>query len=346
MTSSPAGGTADRTGADPGPDEPSVREFAVGAEEAGERLDRIAHRRLAGLSRSETARWIGAGLVRLDGRRRPPGRRCQEGQQVRITLPAGGIRPLSRPPGEQDPLEPEPVPLDVLYEDDGLVVLNKAAGIVVHPGPGHPRGTVANRLLHRYPEMRDVGPPGRPGLVHRLDRGTSGLLLAARREAVRLRLAQAFARREVEKHYLAVVLGRLGERRRVREPIGRDPHAPRRYRCRGRNAREADSEVRPFERLPLSTLVGVRLFTGRTHQARVHLAGIGLPIAGDPLYGPGAPRRGGGRAGAALRKLARPALHAARIAFSHPATGERVTFEAPLPADLAELLGALRGAAR
>ncbi len=223
-------------------------------------------------------------------------------------------------------------------------MLDKPAGLVVHPGPGHPSGTLANGLLHRYPEVRSVGPPGRPGLVHRLDRGTSGLLIAARQEHVRLRLAEAFARREIEKRYLALALGRVARARVLRDPIGRDPKQPQRYRCRGQNARDAESEVWPLEELPLVTLVRIRLHTGRTHQARVHLAGIGHPLAGDALYGPAAPRRGGGVAGAALRRLTRPALHAAEIAFRHPHTGERLHFQRPPPADLAGTVEELRRA--
>ena len=335
----------DRTeGAAPAP--PQFLEIEVGPEEHGQRLDRIASRRLPELSRSETARWVRAGFIRVDGRERLPGRRCRTGQRIRIALPEGGPAPRFRPPGESDPLEAEPLALDILHQDSHLVVINKAAGMVVHPGPGHPRGTVANGLIHRYPEMRSVGPPGRPGLVHRLDRGTSGLLLAARSETVRLRLAERFARRGVEKRYLALVLGRLRAPQRIREPIGRDPKNPQRYRCRGRNARSADSEALPREALPLTTLVEVRLFTGRTHQARVHLAGLGLPIAGDRLYGPGAPRRGGGRAGAVLRRLAWPALHAGRIGFRHPGTGRRVEYEAAVPEHLPAALSALREAGR
>ncbi len=317
----------------------------IGAGEEGDRFDIAAARRLPELSRTEVGRWIAAGIVRLDGRERPPGRRVRAGQHLAVDLPEGGPAPLGRPPGESDPIEAEPVPLEVLHEEPEFVVLNKAAGLVVHPGPGHPGGTVANGLLHRYPEMARVGPPGRPGLVHRLDRGTSGVLLAARTEAVRLRLAAGFARREVKKRYLALVLGTLRARQRILAPIGRDPQYRRRFRCRGRNARAAESEVEPIEHLPLATLAAVRLVTGRTHQARVHLAGIGFPIAGDALYGPGAPRRGGGIAGAALRRLLRhdrPALHAASIRLAHPRTGTPVAFEAPLPNDLRQALAALR----
>ncbi len=317
--------------------------FEVASEDGGRRLDSTAAKRLPRLSRTEVARWVEAGFVLIDGRVRRPGYRCRAGQTVRIAGPAAGA-PRFRPPGEREPLDPEPVPLKILHEDEHLVVLDKPPGIVVHPGPGHPGGSLANGLLHRYPEMSAVGPPGRPGLVHRLDRGTSGVLVAARTETARRRLAESFARRQVEKRYLALVLGRFPGLRRMAEPIGRDPRNSQRYRIRGKNAREALSEARPLEELPLSTLVALSLGTGRTHQARVHLAGAGFPIAGDAMYGPSAPRRGGGRAGAALRRLERPALHAAEIGFLHPASGETVRFAAPLFEDLDRTLAALRQA--
>lgn len=317
-------------------------EFEVGAAEDGRRLDLIASERLPDISRSEAARWVEAGFVLLDGRVRRPSHRCRTGQRVLVKAPGDGRTPLFGAPGENDPLSPEPVPLAVLREDPWLVVIDKPAGLVVHPGPGHREGTLANGLIHRYPEIARVGPPGRPGLVHRLDRGTSGVLVAARTEPARLRLAAAFAERQVEKQYLALVMGRFKEHRRIDEPIGRDPKHGQRYRCRGRYAREAETEVWRLEELPLTTFVGIRLHTGRTHQARVHLAHTGHPIAGDVMYGPGAPRRGGGRAGAALRRLERPALHAAEIAFAHPGTGDPVRFSAPLPADLEGTLRALR----
>ena len=322
----------------------TILDFEVGAAGDGQRLDLVASERLPDISRSEAARWVEAGFVLLDGRVRRPGHRCRAGQRVRIEAPGDGRTPLFGAPGEKDPLSPEPVPLEVLHEDRWLIVIDKPAGLVVHPGPGHRAGTLANGLIHRYPEIARVGPPGRPGLVHRLDRGTSGVLVAARTEPARLRLAEAFAERQVEKQYRALVMGRFGEHQRIAEPIGRDPKNGQRYRCRGRHARQAETDAWPLEELPLSTYVEIRLHTGRTHQARVHLAHVGYPIAGDVMYGPGAPRRGGGQAGAALRRLERPALHAVEIAFIHPGTGEPVRFRAPLAEDFERTLAALRAA--
>ena len=312
-------------------------EFPVGADEDGDRLDRIASRRFPETSRSEVARWAQDGRIELDGRPRRPGTACRAGQQVRVAPPEAPAGPG---------LDPEPVPLAVLHEDEHLAVLDKPPGLVTHPGPGHPTGTLAHGVAARYPETAGVGAPDRPGIVHRLDRGTSGVLVVARTEPARLRLAEAFAARTVDKRYLALVLGRFPEPRRLAEPIGRDPRHPQRYRVRGRSAKDAETEARPLEELPLSAWLELRLHTGRTHQARVHLAGAGRPLAGDALYGPAAPKRGGGRAGAALRRLTRPALHAASITFPHPATGEAVRFEAPLSEDLARVLADLREAAR
>ncbi len=271
-----------------------------------------------------------------------PGRashRCREGQSIRIAIPDE--------PGsfsEDNPPTPEPIPLTILHEDAHLVAVDKPAGLVTHPGPGHRSGTLVNALVHRYPEMLAVGPCGRPGIVHRLDRGTSGALIAARSPAVHRALTAAFAERSVKKRYLALVLGRFEGERFLDRPIGRDPTQRERFRCGGRNAREARTTVFERETLPLSTLVELELHTGRTHQARVHLAGAGFPVAGDLMYGPGAPRRGGGRPGAILRRLTRPALHALRVGFRHPVTGKPFEVEARVPDDLDAAFAGLREA--
>ncbi len=285
------------------------------------------------------ARWIRDGRVLVDGRPRRASHRCRPGERVLIRVPE-----VFGPIGEDEPPASEAIPLRVLRVDPYLVVVEKPAGLVTHPGPGHRNGTVVNALLHQFPEMRRVGPPGRPGIVHRLDRGTSGVLLAARTAAAHAGLTRAFAEREVEKRYLALVLGRFEGERVMDAPIGRDPRRPQLFQCGGRGAREARTTVRAVEPLPLSTLVELDLHTGRTHQARVHLAGAGHPVAGDAAYGPGAPRRGGGRAGAILRRLERPALHALRICFRHPVTRRRVEVEAPPPADFAAAVTGLRNA--
>ena len=320
--------------ADSRPSAPPL-DFVVGADEDRDRLDLVAARRVEGASRSAVARWITAGRALVDGEARDPSHRCRAGARVRLEPPP------APPPG----VTPAPIPLRVLHEDPHLIVLDKQAGLVVHPGAGRPSGTLVNGLIHRFPEIASVGPSERPGLVHRLDRGTSGVMVVARTETARLALAAAFARREVEKQYCALVLGRLSGHRRYNRPIGRDPRNPRRFCAGGRAARDAESEAWPVEDLPLATLVSVRLKTGRTHQARVHLASGGHPVAGDALYGPGAPRRGGGVAGGALRRLTRPALHAAVLGFAHPVSGARLQFRAPLPEDLRAVIERLRTAA-
>ncbi len=275
----------------------------------------------------------------VDGEPKRASHRCRPGQTIRIEIPD-----VFGPVSEHQPPEPEPIPLRILHEDPHLAIVDKPPGLVTHPGAGHRRGTLVNALLHRYPEIGAVGPPARPGIVHRLDRGTSGALAAARTREAHAALTAAFARRDVRKTYLALVLGRFQGAQVFDRPIGRDPQHRQLFRCDGRNAREARTTARERESFPLATLVELELHTGRTHQARVHLAGAGFPVAGDIMYGPGAPRRGGGRAGAILRRLPRPALHALRIGFAHPITGAAVQAEAPLPDDFAAALEELRRA--
>jgi 23S rRNA pseudouridine1911/1915/1917 synthase len=244
--------------------------------------------------------------------------------------------------------QPEPIPLRVVHEDLSLLVVDKPAGLVVHPGAGTPSGTLVNALLARVADLSGIGGVLRPGIVHRLDRGTSGLIVVAKDDESHRALARQFAGRTVEKEYLALVLDSpsrtSGE---ISLPIGRDPVHRKKMSTRAPRGREARTSWKLEERFDGAALLRVRIHTGRTHQVRVHLASIGHPVAGDPLYG-GTRTPSSRRAAAreALASLRRPALHAARLAFAHPASGERLTFEAPLPADLAGVLAALRAAAR
>ncbi len=227
-------------------------------------------------------------------------------------------------------------------------MIDKQAGLVVHPGAGAPAGTLVNALLHHVRDLSGIGGVLRPGIVHRLDRGTSGLLLVAKDDATHRALAAQFAARSVLKEYLALVHGvpnpHSGE---VEVPIGRDPVHRQRMSVRAPKGRRARTSYATEEVFDGAALLRVRIHTGRTHQIRVHLASLGHPVVGDETYG-GTREPSSRRAAAreALRSLARPALHAARLAFTHPATGERLELEAPLPADIAEAIERLRDASR
>lgn len=308
--------------------------------ESGLRLDVVLASRLPGVSRAQAKRWIDEGRVRLDGKSARPSRLCQPGQNVSVALP---------PPAPATP-EPEPIPLDVVFEDPDLIVVNKPPGMVVHPAPGHASGTLVNALLAHARDLSGIGGVARPGIVHRLDAGTSGLLVVAKHDRAHHGLARQFERREVDKRYLAVVFGHPEARLVLDRPIGRDRVHRTKISSRSTRAREALTELELVERLPLASLVAVRLHTGRTHQIRVHLSEAGHPVVGDRDYG--APRSraaippGHAAAFRLLRDFPRPALHAARLALRHPATGAAMCWEAPVPEDMAELLAKLRELAR
>ncbi len=294
---------------------------------AGERLDRRVAM-LAGRSRSEAAGLVAAGAVRVGDQVVTAGKhKVVEGDVVEIEL---GEEP--GPPVIADPA----VQFTVLHEDGAVVVVDKPAGLVVHPGAGTVDGTLAHGLVARYPEIAGVGEADRPGIVHRLDRDTSGLLVVARTEAARRHLVRQLADRDVERTYLALVHGLPdADAGLVDAPVGRSARARTKMAVsnRGREARTRYEVVERFAEAGVS-LLRCRLETGRTHQIRVHLTAIGHPVVADPTYGDG--RAAGGAA------VARLFLHAAQLAFDHPATGVRLAFEAPLPADLAEPLAALR----
>jgi 23S rRNA pseudouridine1911/1915/1917 synthase len=277
---------------------------------AGERLDRF----LASLpeigSRSLAERVLATGVL-VDGQREAKSHRLSGGEEVEF----------ERPERSAPRLAVEEIELRIAYEDEHLVVVDKPAGLVVHPAPGHATGTLVHGLL-----AHDVagGAADRPGIVHRLDRDTSGLMVVARSEEAYRRLQKLVRRRELERHYLALVVGRPRSRSgRIEAPIGRDRRDPLRRSLDTDAPKEAVTHFEVVELFPRHALLDVRLETGRTHQIRVHLAAIDLPVAGDPIYG--RPRELG---------LERQFLHAARLAFTHPFTGERVDVESPLPKDL------------
>ena len=315
-----------------------MTELVADDEAEGQRLDAWLARRLPSLSRSRLRALIDEGHVLLDGARTRPSARLRAGQAVRVHVPA----PVPAEP------QPEDIPIAVVHQDAHLVVVDKPAGLVVHPGAGTSRGTLVNALLRHVHDLSGVGGVLRPGIVHRLDRGTSGLLVVAKDDETHRSLVRQFAGRTVEKEYVALVLGApartSGE---VDAPIGRDPVHRQKMSVRASRSREARTSWLVEERFDGAALLRLRIHTGRTHQIRVHLASIGHPVAGDPVYGgtrPPSSRRAEARA--ALQSLERPALHAARLAFTHPASGERLALEAPLPEDLHRVLERLRSASR
>ena len=297
----------------------------VSETDAGGRLDQ-ALAALAGISRSQARRWIDEGRVRVDGE---PARASQ-----RVAL--GAVLDALAPEPAPSPLAAEPIALAILYEDEDLIAIDKPAGLVVHPAPGHPGGTLVNALLHHCGDLSGIGGVLRPGIVHRLDRGTSGVLVVAKHDAAHRALALQFQEHSVEREYRAFVRGLpASDGGRVDRPLGRHPGDRKRMSvaARGR-VRDARTAWRVLRRFPASgvSLLAVHPETGRTHQIRVHLASAGLPILGDPVYG---------RASKGPCPLARPALHAAVLGFTHPRTGARMRFEAPLPPDLTLLVAAL-----
>ena len=289
---------------------------------AGERLDKYLAEALPDLSRAMLQKLIKDGDVLVGGKPTKPSYRVEAGDIVVVRVP---------PP---TPLEAAPaphIPLDVLYQDADLLVLNKPAGLVVHPAHGHTDDTLVNALLAHVPDLAGIGGVLRPGIVHRLDKDTSGLLLVAKHDQAQQALQDQFRSRSVDKVYLALVEGHLvPPRGRIDAPIGRDPRERQRMAVVP-SGRPAQTEYRVLETLAETALVEAHLLTGRTHQIRVHLASLGYPIVGDRVYGHRKPRVA----------LARQFLHAWRLAFSLPSTGERVQFTAPLPPDLRQILAEL-----
>lgn len=307
-----------------------ARRLRVPEEAAGERLDRHLAERL-GEPRNQVQRWIREGRVLLAGGPAKPATVLSGGEELTV----------DPPPPPPSGIEPEAGELAVLHADDSLVVLDKPAGLVVHPGAGRSTGTLVHRLLDRFPGVEGVGGPGRPGIVHRLDKDTSGVLVVARTQAAYRALQRAFAERRVDKGYLAVVYGApdppSGE---IDAPVGRHPERRKRMTVRprpGPGARPALTRYRTVAAASGIALLEIDLATGRTHQIRVHLKSVGYPLVGDPVYGEARWKGLPGPIQRPLRAFPRPALHAWRLAFDHPETGKRVRFEAPVPEDMKEL---------
>jgi 23S rRNA pseudouridine1911/1915/1917 synthase len=307
--------------------------LVTGTDAAGVRLDRFLALRLPDLSRARLQALIEEEAVQVDGGLAKASLRLRAGATIEVTVPE---------PTPAVPL-PEDLPLALVHDDARLLVIDKPAGLVVHPGAGASSGTLVNALLFHVRDLSGVGGVLRPGIVHRLDKGTSGLIVIAKDDAAHRALSAQFAAREVRKEYVAVVHGVPAPAAgTIDRPIGRDPVHRRRMAVDAPRARAARSTYAVRERLDGASLVDVRIHTGRTHQIRVHLHSLGHPIAGDELYGgrrtPSSVRP---EARAALAAFPRPALHAARLSFRHPATGDALAFESPLPADIRALVEAL-----
>jgi len=326
------------------------REFVVPESAAGQRIDLFLTAACDGYSRTQIREAVQNDGASIDGRIVRPSLKLRIGQQIRFRLP----KPAA------DDTVPENIPLDILFEDDGLVVVNKPPGMVVHPARGNWNGTLTSALAFRFQALSDVGGPTRPGIVHRLDRDTSGVIVVAKTNAVHMHLAAQWHDREVVKEYFAITTGRLDRDRDVIDaPIGKHPYQRDKQMIRSDHptSREASTFYEVVARHGRITLVNVQPKTGRTHQIRVHLAHIGCPILCDRLYAGHAeitesailakkhPERERLRSSAAASEpvvLARQALHARRLTFRNPQSGEQMTFEAPLPEDLRRVVEILQ----
>ena len=315
--------------------------FSVTAEEAGVRLDQFLVGKIAEVSRARVQQMIEQRLVEVDGKPARAALRLRGGEAIRVLGPVAAepLRAIA-----------ENIPLDIVYEDDDLAVINKPAGMMVHAGAGatedaRNRGTLVNALLHRFGKLSEVGGDLRPGIVHRLDKQTSGLIVVAKNDEAHRRLSAQFAKREVKKTYIALVHGWLkAERGTIEKSISRDSVRRVRMTTRRAGGREAITHYRVVRRIDSGfgkfSLLEVKIDTGRTHQIRVHLASLGHPVVGDATYG--APAQVKGSSGTIA--LTRNFLHAATLELAHPRSGERLSFSRDLPAELLEFLSVVKGA--
>ncbi|MGB5283503.1 MAG: RluA family pseudouridine synthase [Polyangiales bacterium] len=307
---------------------PTPTVLRLSGEDAGERIDRVLARRCPEFSRSALQRWIEQGRVEQAGEVISRKTKAIEGAEILIH-PA---------PPEAMSAEPQAIPLEVLFEDEHLIILDKPAGLVVHPAPGHPDGTLVNALLH-HGQLRGGPDPLRPGIVHRLDKDTSGVMVVAKTAQAHERLVEMFQQHSLERAYLAIALGRPPGSIRYDTFHGRHPANRKKFTSRGDRGRRAVTDLESVEFLHGSALVRCRLETGRTHQIRVHLAEHGHPVLGDPLYGKSI---GDLELRRVSTELGRQALHAAVLAFDHPISGEPMRFETEPPEDFQRALRSLR----
>jgi len=297
--------------------------FVVPKDRAQLRLDRFLARELPGYSRSRIQQLVRAGFIRLNRATTRPRHLVRSGDEIELT----------EPPLEKIDYQPEPIPLDILFEDNDLIVINKPAGLVVHPGAGHREHTLVNALLGHCATLSGIGGKERPGIVHRLDKETSGCLVVAKNDIAHRELSKQFAARTVEKIYLALVAGKLRKAADViEEKIGRHPVHRQRMRVTCLRGRTAKTEYRVIRSSDQASLIECRLHSGRTHQIRVHLHHLGHPVLGDKVY---APR--------VAKNFPRQMLHAWKLGFHHPRTGEWKRFEAQLPADFKEAMAMVNG---
>jgi len=310
----------------------------ISSRELALRLDRYLAKQVAHLSRTRIQALIEAGLITLNGSPTKPSHLVKDGEEVTIRIPGP----------EPSPLTPEDITLDVRYEDEHLIVINKPAGLVVHPAHGHPSGTLVNALLYHCKDLQGIGGTVRPGLVHRLDKDTSGLLVVAKHERALADLARQFKEKTTERKYRAIVWGHLQPPEgRIEAPLGRS-HKDRKHFAVIAGGKEAATRYGTLEKFELFSLLELQLETGRTHQIRIHLQHAGHPILGDPQYG-GRNRRLGALTSAQrtfaaklLEMLPRQALHAGVLGFVHPVGGQSLRFESEFPGDIADVLNSLR----
>lgn len=309
--------------------------FTVDPGEEGLRLDLFLTKKEPGLSRAQIQRAVAEEMVLVNGRPIKAGRRVKAADTVAIRIPA------PKPSG----VIPEAIPLTIVYEDASLLVVDKPAGMVVHPAAGHTGGTLVNALLHHCRDLSGIGGVLRPGIVHRLDKGTSGLLVAAKSDAAHWGLAGQFKRHEVKKIYLSLVYGNPRiDGGRIEADVGRHPTDRKKMSTASRRGRSAVTLWRVRERFGVAALLEIDIETGRTHQIRVHLTDMGYPLVGDRVYGGAGRIKGVEDAAmrARMKELDRQALHAWRLSFTHPVTGEALSFSSPLPGDIASLCSFLR----
>lgn len=299
--------------------------------DAGTRMDAYLASRIPVLTRSLAAKYIRSGDITLEGNIKKPGYRLKSGDVIT------GFIPPPEPIGE---FQPEPIELDILYDDEFLAVINKRPGIVVHPAPGHPSGTIVNALLHHFPDIHGTGGKIRPGIVHRLDKDTTGALIVAKDDRTQNYLSREFKYRRVSKKYLALVYGQIqGGCGTISFPIGRHPTDRKKMSVRSARARDAETAWTLKARYNGASLVDIRLKTGRTHQIRVHFSAIHHPVLGDPLYGPKRADMGLSNAASDIvRSAGRQMLHAFEVTFIHPISGEKVLVQAPVPDDMKRLI--------